>query len=678
MRSPPALIGVGKSPYAPYAYWIACACLIALAAGLRLYGLSDNSLWRDEAIVANLSRGTFSELYDVLRARHSAPLLHPLVLWLVQKVESSAFSVRLVPATASMLVVAGMLLLLPRFVGRWTSFQAALLYTFATEAIRAARDAREYAIDALVAVLIIVGLLSLLRGGTAGRRGCVLLCVALFAAPLVQYGLVLLCCATLAAVVLARFIRLDGPRSGLASPWNGTSRFRVGNLVWLFGSFAAGCCISYATTLRYQWRPAYGAHLAHGYYGGAYADPLEALAFVARGGWDIVASNLPLPWAILFTIVFGVALLNLRTRFDAIIVTASLAFGLASLAGLLRVYPLVGTRHAMYLIPVLLLAATHATHLAISRVSKATGRPWIVHAAMGLLAAITVASGTVAVANGKPYKEKQGMKSVLAVLEGRVQENDAVFVAKGAEPAARFYLGTPPPSNYYFSKRQWGCPVLWHRAQNDRCVGRNLVVTEGFLQYLVQTGLEPSNRLYIVSSWIALPDFRLLMLFYQGVEVERLVEARGNTNLHVLEAPELMDRLAAPASYRGLRGKPVIESTFDVYLTDQMLLFVKEQCHLDDIDAPFFVHAFPENVDDLPVDRRARGFDERSFHFIQSGVMMDHICAALVPLPSLPIDRIRVGQGTQNPIWSGEAAIDRTDRSSSGLLYPDVPPAASA
>lgn len=636
---------IGGSPHSPRFYWLSCACLIALAAGLRLYELSANSLWLDEASVAILTRGTFSEIWGGV-STHSAPLLHPVVLWLVQKVESSAFSVRIVPAVASVLVVAAMLLLLPRFVGRWTALQTALLFTFSTEAIRAARDAREYSIDALVAVLMIVGLLSLLRGGKNEARGLALLCVALFAAPLVQYGLVLFGCAILATVVLARLLRPSGaPRGQHASPWNETHRFHVGKLGWLFGSFAAGCCISYATSLRHQWQPggyAANTHLADGYYQGRLADPLQALEFVVRGTWDLLASHLPLPWIVLFAVGLCIALLHLRVRFDAITVAAALAFAIAILAGLLRAYPLMGGRQAVYLVPILLLATTHATYLATSPVSKAVGWPWIVHGTMGLLAAVTVASGAIAVADGKAYAEKQGVKSVLAALQGRLQEGDAVFVARGAEPAVRFYLPTPP-SNFYFSKRRWG--------------RRNLVLTEDFVQYLVQTGLEPSNRLYIVSSHIALPDFRLLALFYEGVEVERLVEAKGSTNLHVLEAPRLMDKLREPANYLGLPGNPVpvIESTFDVYLTKQALIFVQEQCQLDDIEPPFFFGAWAKNADD---PRHFRGYWRLDIPFIQVGMMMAHTCVALVPLPELPIDWIRVGQGTP-PIWSGEAPVDQ-------------------
>lgn len=638
-----------------HSYGIVCVILVVLAAVLRFYELSANSLWLDEAALALFTRGTFFESWDMVREGHSAPPFYPLVLWLVQKVESSAFSVRLVPAAASVLVIAGILWLLPRFVGRWSAFQAALLFTFSTEAIRQARDAREYSIDAFVAVLILVGLLSLVRGGRGEAQGkgggCVLLCIALFVAPLVQYGLVLLGCAALAALVLGRFIRLDGTGNN-ASPWNGTHRFPVGNLVWLFGSFAAGCGISYAATLRHQWQPGgFGGntYLANGYYDGAYAGPVAALEFLARGAWHLVASHLPLPWIVVFAIGFGVALVRMRVRFDVITVAAALAIAIAAVAGLLRVYPLIGGRYAMYLAPMLLVATTHATYQLVLR---AASRPWIVHATMGLLAAITIASGAISIANGIAYVEKQNVKSILAVLEGQLQESDAVYIAKGAAAAVRFYAGTP--SNYHFGETRWG--------------RRNLVLNDGFAKDLA--GVKPANRLYIVNSHNALPDFRLLALFYEGVAVKRLVQGKGNTSLYVIEAPGLMDKLAVPANYRGVPGDPVIESTFDVYLANDMLLLIKKQCRLDDIGPPFFVQALPANSDDAPVR-----IDPAEFPFIQTGVMMDRTCAALVPLPPLPIDRVRVGQGTQSPqrgsakglplarknlLWSGEVAVDPT------------------
>ena len=132
-------------------YYAACVSLLVVAAGLRFHNLSEHYLWNDEAVTANISRGTLSEVISGTRCCNSPPILYPLVLYAVQKIQSTHFSVRVVPATASVLVVAVMLLWLPRLgVARGAAFLAALLATLSVEAIRHAQDAREYSIDALV------------------------------------------------------------------------------------------------------------------------------------------------------------------------------------------------------------------------------------------------------------------------------------------------------------------------------------------------------------------------------------------------------------------------------------------------------------------------------------------------------------------------------------------------
>ena len=150
-------------------YYAACICLLVAAAGLRFHDLSEHQLRFDEAVVANHSKGTFSETIFNTRYRHSSPILYPLVLYAVQKVESSIFSIRIVPATASVLTMAALLFFAAALgVSRRAAFLAALLATLSVEAIRHAQDAREYSIDALLAVLMIAGLLWYLCG-TAGR-----------------------------------------------------------------------------------------------------------------------------------------------------------------------------------------------------------------------------------------------------------------------------------------------------------------------------------------------------------------------------------------------------------------------------------------------------------------------------------------------------------------------------
>ena len=178
--------------------FVAFVCLLLVAAGLRFYDLSGDSLSHDEAAAANISRGSLSEVIHGTRSGNSSPMLYPLALWVVQKIESTPFSIRVLPAAASVLTVAVMLFLLPRLgVSRLAAFLAALLATLSIVAIEHAQDAREYSIDALLAVLMIAGLLLYLRDG---RKA--LLCLSLFLAPLLQYGLVLFGGAVMAAAII--------------------------------------------------------------------------------------------------------------------------------------------------------------------------------------------------------------------------------------------------------------------------------------------------------------------------------------------------------------------------------------------------------------------------------------------------------------------------------------------
>ena len=92
----------------------AFVCLLVVAGGLRFHDLSEKSLRHDEAVAANISRGALSEVIAGTRSGNSSPILYPLALWAVQKVDVSAFSIRVLPATASVLTVAVLLFLLPR------------------------------------------------------------------------------------------------------------------------------------------------------------------------------------------------------------------------------------------------------------------------------------------------------------------------------------------------------------------------------------------------------------------------------------------------------------------------------------------------------------------------------------------------------------------------------------
>ena len=145
----------------------------------------------DEAVAANNSN-THS-LYKVIENtlnRNSSPIAYPFLLYIVQKIQVSAFSVRFPSALAGTLAVLGLLLLPIVNVSKTVSFIAAFLATFSLSQLRYAQETREYSISVLMTVLMIWAVLGYLKNERKSKYNF-LLCAGLIALPQVQYGLVL-------------------------------------------------------------------------------------------------------------------------------------------------------------------------------------------------------------------------------------------------------------------------------------------------------------------------------------------------------------------------------------------------------------------------------------------------------------------------------------------------------
>ncbi len=111
-------------------------------------------------------------------------------------------------------------------------------------------------------------------------------------------------------------------------------------------------------------------------------------------------------------------------------------------------------------------------------------------------------------------------------------------------------------------------------------------------------------------------------------------------------------------------GEPAIRSTFDVYLRDNTLIYVREPCALADVEAWFFLALYPVDVNDLPYHRRRHGFDNLDFSFYGSGLIFDGKCLAKVPLPEYDTIRVSTGQyvpvtGGYNHLWEEEIRLER-------------------
>ena len=115
------------------------------------------------------------------------------------------------------------------------------------------------------------------------------------------------------------------------------------------------------------------------------------------------------------------------------------------------------------------------------------------------------------------------------------------------------------------------------------------------------------------------------------------------------------------AAHRSLiaAGRPAARATFDVYLKDGALHYVKEDCGPADAEAQFFLHFFPVDGHDLPAHRRRYGFDNRDFPFAWRGGFFDGKCMTQAPLPGYPVARVRTGQFVrgEGQLWKLEIPL---------------------
>ena len=645
-------------------YVIGGVCLLIAAAALRFYDLSADSLWHDEAIAAINSRGTLSETVFNAGTRYAntSPILYPLALWAVQKVASTEFSVRLLPAAASALTVGTLLFWMPRLgVPRRAAFMAALLAAVSVAAIEHAQDAREYSVDALLAVLLIVGLLQYMRDG---RKA--LLCAALFVGPLLQYGLILFCEAALCVAVIG--VAVTAPTSAsqtgvcnargtyAGAVWRHI-RPRIGLLLPI-GAFAAGFAATWALTGRHQWGGGGwggGGYLADFYYQGGY-DAVAVAEFAFNRTWSLLSYHMPPLIAMGALPALGalMALALIRSRFEAIAILALFAFWAALCAALMGLYPFGGSRHNLYLGPLIFLAAGVGLHMLLDYAAALARRAWVGTAlAAAAVCAIAVAGGA-AVWQADPYYAKDGsMAQVLAALAERESEGDAVYVSRWEVPVVSFYKGEKPQNYFYGKAVCWG--DSWGAASWAECF-------PGVLGEMFRMAGNSSRVWFIHNSSVSVVNETASHVPEAAVEE---VVGGGWATLHLITGVDELTadvREEALAMYADIASSaPSAVSTYNLYLREDALRYAKRPCAAADTDARFFLHIYPTDAADLPAHRRRHGFDNLDFDFHDYGVRVGDKCFIRRALPLYPIERIRAGQfiAPNGPrVWEAEFPFD--------------------
>ena len=101
-------------------------------------------------------------------------------------------------------------------------------------------------------------------------------------------------------------------------------------------------------------------------------------------------------------------------------------------------------------------------------------------------------------------------------------------------------------------------------------------------------------------------------------------------------------------------GEPAVRSVFDVYLRENTVAYLKSPCSAADVQAEFFLHIVPEDLEDLPADRRRHGFGNMHFHYGEHAALaFGGQCVAERTLPDYPVARILTGQFTPKATSSG-------------------------
>ena len=149
---------------------------------------------------------------------------------------------------------------------------------------------------------------------------------------------------------------------------------------------------------------------------------------------------------------------------------------------------------------------------------------------------------------------------------------------------------------------------------------------------------------------VTLPDYPI-----KEMRTGQHIPGQGNLWSARLTAAPDYDQLRA--DYATLSAEPpVLRDYFDLYILDYRLIYRRETCTAADTAAGFFLHIVPEDVADLPAERRESGFAPMGFDFAHRGGRFDGKCLAAVTLPDYPIKEIRTGQHIpgQGDMWSAQ------------------------
>jgi hypothetical protein len=486
----------------------AAVVVTLLGFAVRLWTASGTFLNPDEALHFRLAnQPTLALAYkESLTAAH--PPLLTLVLYYWRSLGVSELWLRLPFVLASVAFCWIFYKWLTNAAGYLAGFIGLIFVAFLPPIVLLSAEIRQYPLLLVFLASALFFLDAAFAKNSAWRMAAFSLC--LYLAMLSHYSAFLFA-AALGMYALLRILA-ERPPGGLVTVWTAGQLGALALATLLYQTHLSKLSAGESKTALQAWKS--DVYLSHSYFDPTHDNPLTFLVGHTFGVFQYIFGQLAVGDAVGLLFVLGVVLLltwkgvpGERSSRRSLGIFLLLPFAIAGVAGLARVYPYGGTRHAAYLI------IPGVAGISIAMVRLGAGR-W----GRGLAIAVFVLVACIAVGKPRPPRmdradqSRAHMAAAIGFVRQNVDPSDLIFTDYQTDLILGHYLCRQRPISFDAAPASF---------EQFSCGGYRVVSTDeklwrfwadNFIQewpWFVQTyGLKPGKTVWIVQSgWgVALPE----------------------------------------------------------------------------------------------------------------------------------------------------------------------------
>lgn len=397
---------------------VAMGFITTIGAVLRIYNLGVKSLWVDEALLFQFANGDLEHVLRYNALYNSYPPLFAILLRAMLFIGDSEPVLRAVPCLAGIASIPVMYYLAKKFVSYPFALFAALLVALAPNQIMYSQQAVVYSTTFLLAEIIFIIFLRFLEKST--WQNFLFLSSIIFVSIFMQYGLAVL----VLSVNIVFFIRVRK----LHQPVRAAALWSFAQVIGLIAAYAV-----YHLSIKHQFASGgFGAdYMRLGYWDGMIQ---HLLRMVILNTADIIGFAFPAAYLLTGFVIFGIiGIIRDRSPMKAIsLMMLGIPLATTFIFALARLYPYMGARQTIFLLPMIYVFAAIGTAFlfSIKRIR------YILVVPMAVL--IFQGAGETA-----GYLESEGvenMRPVIATLASSIARDDLIYVYYGAVPAFEYYF----------------------------------------------------------------------------------------------------------------------------------------------------------------------------------------------------------------------------------------------